>query len=296
MKRNFIIAAFLILALTSKSQTVTDIDGNAYNTIIIGTQVWMKENLKTINYNDNSSIPLVTGNSEWNKLSTPAYCYYNNDENKYKSTYGTLYNWYCVNTGKLCPTGWHVPTDSEWTTLSKYLGGESVAGGKLKEKGTSHWNSPNTGADNSSGFTALPGGHRLSDGTFNYFGSLGHCWTATDAWNRGLLKDYNFLDRYNDGKFFGLSVRWISDNSANSIKRKYSNELLIYPNPTKDKLYIINDNFKNIVITIYNLQGNQVISRLVDANSIDISNLQNGIYFVNLIISGEVIMKKIVKE
>ena len=126
---------------------VQDIDGNNYLTVTIGTQIWMAENLRTTKYNDGTAIPLVTDNTTWANLTTPAYCWYNNDAKTNGSTYGALYNWYSVNTKKLCPTGWHVPNDTEWTTLTTYLGGTAVAGGKLKETGTAHWYSPNFRSD-----------------------------------------------------------------------------------------------------------------------------------------------------
>ena len=139
--------------------TVTDVDGNVYNTVTIGTQCWLQENLKTTKYKDGTSIPLVTDNSAWGSLSTPGYCWYNNDDT-YKNTYGALYNYYTVLTNNLCPSGWHVATEREWSTLVTYLGGASIAGGKLKESGTTHWVTPNTGANNETGFIALPGGRR----------------------------------------------------------------------------------------------------------------------------------------
>jgi uncharacterized protein (TIGR02145 family) len=113
---------------------LTDIDGNVYNTVIIGTQVWMTENLKTTKYNDNTKIPNVIDNTPWCTLPTPAYCWYKNDEASNKHSYGALYNWFTVNTGKLCPTGWHVPSEVEWTTLTDCLGGESIASGKIKRR------------------------------------------------------------------------------------------------------------------------------------------------------------------
>jgi len=169
--------------------TVSDIDGNVYNTITITTQTWMAENLKTTKYNDNTPIPLVTDINEWILLSTtPGYCWYRNDTAAYKATYGALYNWYVVdsasNGGKnVCPTGWHVPTEAEWTTLTSYLGGESVAGGKLKEFGTFHWLSPNTGATNESGFTGLPGGYRDGNGLFYLGGSYGYWWSSSKSYS-----------------------------------------------------------------------------------------------------------------
>jgi uncharacterized protein (TIGR02145 family) len=147
-------------------QALTDKDGNFYDTLTIGTQSWMTENLKTSRYNDSTLIPHVTENTEWIDLITPGFCWYENNFNN-KAIYGNLYNWYTVATTKLCPSGWHVPSDAEWLTLIDYLGGESVAGGKLKEIGNSHWISPNTGATNESGFTSLPSGNRIgADGSF----------------------------------------------------------------------------------------------------------------------------------
>lgn len=147
-----------------KSETITDIDGNEYNTVVIGTQTWMQENLKVTKFNNGTSIQLITDDSEWIKMyredEKDAYCWYENDKGSYGNTYGALYNWYAVESDNICPTGWHLPTDAEWTTLVDYLGGASVAGGKMKEAGTIRWKDPNEGATNESGFTALPAGGR----------------------------------------------------------------------------------------------------------------------------------------
>jgi uncharacterized protein (TIGR02145 family) len=193
--------------------TVTDPDGNVYHTKTIGTQVWMVENLMTTKLNDNTSIPLVTDATAWGDLETPGYCFPGNDVNN-KATYGMLYNWYAVNTGKLCPTGWHVPTDAEWTTLTTYLGGESIAGGKLKEAGISHWLTPNTGATNESGFTALPGADRMFNGTFTTIGVGGYWWTSTQhsegfSWYRYMYYLLAYVDRDYHGKEYGSSIRCI---------------------------------------------------------------------------------------
>ena len=200
-----------------QSGTVTDIDGNLYHTVTIGNQVWMVENLKVTKYNDGTIIPYVTDNTTWAGLITDAYCWYNNDATTYKNTYGGFYNWYAVNTGKLAPTGWHVPSDSEWTTLTTYLGGESISGGKLKETGTIHWQSPNAGATNETGFTALPAGYRFIDGTFYNFGVVGTWWTSTEGvtnipWNRTVYNSESGVYRTNNGyKDHGLSVRCVKD-------------------------------------------------------------------------------------
>jgi uncharacterized protein (TIGR02145 family) len=195
---------------------VTDIDGNVYNTVKIGTQVWMNENLKTTKYNDNTSIPIVTNTNMWSILSTPGYCWNDNDEATNKATYGGLYNWYTVNTGKLCPIGWHVPGDAEWTLLTNYLEGVSVAGGKLKESGYDHWNSPNTGATNETGFNALPGGSRGYDGIFGGIGDYGFWWSSSGynssyAWYRYVEYDLSSVARSYGSKEDGFSVRCVRD-------------------------------------------------------------------------------------
>ena len=192
-----------------------DVDGNIYKTIKIGEQVWMAENLKTTRYNDSTNIPLVTDNTVWINLTTPAYCWYNNTS-LYGATYGALYNGFTVNTGKLCPSGWHVPTDEEWTTLINLLGGTDVVGGKLKEAGLLHWNSPNEGATNESGFTALPGGYRLDPYTCEYIGESGFWWTntlyyANTVLGYSLYNTYNYIYKFSYDKRAGLSVRCIKD-------------------------------------------------------------------------------------
>lgn len=202
--------------LATSSTTVTDYDGNVYHTITIGTQVWMVENMKTTHFNDGTTIPLVTDTTSWNNLSTPAYCWYNNSSS-YKTPYGALYNWYTVNSGKLAPTGWRVPTDADWTVLSAYLGGVSVAGGKLKESGTTHWLSPNTGATNETGFTALPGGYRnLSPTLYTDMGYDATWWSSTEgnsnsAWCRDMSYSDASLISGNYYKNYGFSVRCVKN-------------------------------------------------------------------------------------
>lgn len=157
-----------------------DVDGNTYKTVIIGDQVWMAENLRTTKYQDGTPIPYVSNSDTWANLKTGAYCFFMNNATN-GSIYGPLYNFYAVvDNRKLSPAGWHVPTDGEWKILQDFLGGEKVAGGKLKETGTAHWSSPNDQADNSSGFTALPGSWRGSGGAFYYnVGAGAMFWTST---------------------------------------------------------------------------------------------------------------------
>lgn len=175
------------IAVEGTINLVSDIEGNSYKTVKIGTQIWMAENLKTTKYNDGTSIPVVTDIAAWVALNTPAYCWYNNDEAANKNIYGALYNWYAVdvvtNGGKnICPTGWHLSSDEEWQTLISFNGGMSTAGGKLKEAGLVHWVSPNLGATNESGFNALPGGMRIDfTGIFSYLGENSMWWSSTVA-------------------------------------------------------------------------------------------------------------------
>jgi uncharacterized protein (TIGR02145 family) len=197
---------------------VTDIDGNKYTTIRIGTQVWMVENLKTTKLNDGTDISLESNEIAWSLLETPGYCWYNNSTETYKKTYGALYNWYAVETGKLCPEGWHVPTDSEWRTLIEYLGDEKIAGGKLKEASAKpeHWQIPNSGANNETGFTAVPGGYRDFDGTFYDIGYSGYWWSLMDNDSDSLLSismshEDSEINLYDNDPGDGLSVRCIRD-------------------------------------------------------------------------------------
>lgn len=192
--------------------SLADIEGNTYHTIAIGTQVWMAENLRTATLNDGTAIPQITETKAWEELTTSGYCWYNNSSD----VYGALYNWHAVNTGKLCPDGWHVPDDGEWSLLTDYLGGAAVAGLLLREEGTLHWQDPNAGVTNASGFTALPGGYRTYGGTFGSAGRYGYWWsatqrTSTDAFLRALSHNYSTTDRSSSNKKSGLSVRCVMD-------------------------------------------------------------------------------------
>jgi uncharacterized protein (TIGR02145 family) len=204
-------------AAEESTGTVTDIDGNVYQTVTIGTQVWMAENLKVTHYRNGDDIPNVTDSTAWDSLITGAYCNYDNDT-AYVAVYGRLYNWYAVDDSRtIAPAGWHVPTDAEWDTFIYCLGGEAVAGGKMKEAGTAHWLSPNTGATDESGFSALPGGCRsLSGGFSSSMGYGAYFWSSTasssySAWSRYLSYYYSEVYR---GYFYmqvGFSVRCVSD-------------------------------------------------------------------------------------
>jgi uncharacterized protein (TIGR02145 family) len=204
---------------TGETGTVTDIDGNSYATIGIGSQIWMAENLKVTKYRNGATLPEVQDNNQWKNLATGAYCSYNNNTG-FSAVYGLLYNWHAVNDQRnLAPEGWHIPTDEEWDILINWLGGDSTAGGKLKEAGTAHWALPNAGATNISGFSALPGGWRLNMGDFFYSNTNGYWWTKSNdflpgsfAYAYGLLSDSTNIVSYATIQNFGLSVRCIKNS------------------------------------------------------------------------------------
>jgi uncharacterized protein (TIGR02145 family) len=207
--------------------TVTDYDGNVYQTVLIGDQCWMMENLKVTHYRNGDPIPHVTDGGTWEGLTSGAYCNYNNDEGNV-ATYGRLYNWYAVDDSRnIAPAGWHVPTDEEWKQLEMYLGMSQAEaddvgwrgtdeGGKLKEAGTTHWYPPNEGATNESGFTALPGGYRNYYGYFTSMGYIAYFWSSTEydslfAWRRHLDYYSSQVSRYSSYKQLGFSVRCVRD-------------------------------------------------------------------------------------
>ena len=201
------------------SDSIKDVDGNIYKTVIIGTQTWMAENLKVSKYNDGTTIPKITENTQWQSNTTGAWSYYNNDTT-YNSKYGKLYNWYAVSkttngNKNVCPSGWHVPTDSEWTVLTDYLGGEITAESKLKEVGATSWNSPNTDATNTSLFSALPSGFRNLNGNYVCFGYYGSWWSSTEnytsVWTRDLASWSSNENRVLSSKGNGVSIRCLKD-------------------------------------------------------------------------------------
>ncbi len=201
--------------------TINDIDGNIIKTISIGgkAQVWMAENLRVTKFNDGSEIPFILKNDIWKNLSTPGFGWFNNNTTAFMS--GGLYNWYAVDPASngnknICPSGWHIPSDEEWMTLVNFLGGTNVAGGKIKETGTTHWISPNEGATNESGFTALNAGHRSSNNGQSYDGEMGFFWSSTimtthNAYSYSLSPTNAKVIREGSSKGDGLSIRCIKD-------------------------------------------------------------------------------------
>lgn len=199
---------------------ISDIDGNVYGIVKIGRQMWLAENLKTSRYRNGDPIPNITNEEKWENLVTGACCNYGNDT-KNGEIYGRLYNWYAINDYRtIAPIGWHVPTNDEWETLINYLGGNEVAGGKLKEAGTLHWEEPNESATNESGFSALPGSERNKYGIFNYLRLGGEWWSSTEyddddeawAYYTHIVNRSSYMSMYGDGnKASGFSVRCVRD-------------------------------------------------------------------------------------
>jgi len=205
-------------------ETMTDTYGNEYKTITIGTQTWMAENLRSTKYNDGTAIPLITKDIDWGNLTTPGYCWYDNDSATYKTKYGALYNSYTINTGKLCPLGWHVPNNDEWTTLITYVGGDSIAGDKLREKDTFHWSigiiiavgtqhPSNSIGTNESGFTALPCGRRNFNGFFGFTSIITYWWSSTVL---SASNDFNWL--------VGNNWYWYIENDYSGIGSNFDFE------------------------------------------------------------------------
>jgi len=315
MKKIILLFASLVFfTAKDQAQTVTDKDGNIYDTVHIGTQVWLKENLATTKFNDGSLIPSVPNRTKWFALTSPGYCWYNNDSATYKNPYGALYNWYTVNTGKLCPTGWHVPTNEEWHTLVKFLDPSatdcyctesSLAGNDLKEAGLTHWGTGNT-ATNSSGFTALGGGFRnYYDSSFEGHTAVAYYWTATQytpnptVWQRILSNGNANVLEYLDYKNQGMSVRCMQDSPATGVNEiNYKNIFKLYPDPAIDNVYIDCANEQNVQMQAYNIIGECVMQRELNdgVNNIDIHFLQKGIYTIRLTGSNWAVQCKMIKE
>lgn len=304
-----------------KAQTVSDTDGNVYNTIAIGTQLWMKENLKTTKYRDGSSIPNVTDANTWMGLTTGAYCNYSNTSSN-GNIWGRLYNWYAVSDAReLCPTGWHVASDYDWTILQNYLtvngynyDGSTTGGNKIAKalSSTTNWvASTATGAPgntdyplvrNSSGFTALPNGYRNTGGFYSSLGVSAYFWTST-LYNSGssfrYAMDYNnpILSRNFFSNVYGAAVRCICDLPVSINETKSSDNIIIFPNPSLD--FVVIDGLKNDdFIEILNLQGQIVKNLNVSSTktSIDISELAKGIYYVRIKSNKKLHITKIIKQ
>jgi len=306
LKNIFILFAGLFLfILPGKSQTVTDIDGNIYNTITIGAQIWMKENLKATHFNNGDFIPTTTLPVGVDSASLFQWPY--NDDGNNVNIYGRLYTWYTVvNSNNVCPAGWHVPSDSEWLALGNFLGGDTVAGDKLKEAGTIHWLATESTVDNSSSFTALPGGFRGNPTNFINMGLQGVFWSATPWGSSAFQRAYCFILKAENSSLSesvgvancGMSVRCLK-NSPSAIEDIHlKNEIEISPNPATTTITVSVDQPGNRTISMYNLLGTLIIHKNLTSKSnvIDIAALANGIYIIRIIGTDGITEQKLIKE
>lgn len=305
MKKSILLFGGLVSGLIiSQAQIVTDYDGNVYDTVIIGTQVWMKQNLKVTHYNNGNPIPVVTDSATWANLTTGSRCYYNNDSTAFDSVYGSLYNWYAVqDINGICPEAWHVSTDADWQTAEGYLGGASIAGGKMKEAGLLHWKSPNEEATNSTGFSGLPGGMRDLSNKFSTLGENGLWWTTSEfdqsfVWSTYMWYLNAGIDHNPTPKYLGLSVRCIKDISSGQKDLIKLEHVKVFPNPAGNKLTILSTENQDFVMKIFNSAGVCVFYNKItqSTENIDISNLSGGIYFLNFFAADWAMQVKMVKE
>lgn len=295
----------LLTALSSiQAQVVTDYDGNIYDTVVIGTQTWLKQNLKTTHYNSGDLIRNVTSAASWAALISGARCYYNNDSLSNDSVYGALYNWYAVaSPNNLCPSGWKVPSDADWQAAEAFLGGSLTAGGQMKEAGTLHWTSPNNGATNSTGFTGLPGGMRTPvNPVFQTLAENGLWWTSTTsgsyAWSTYMWYMNAGIDHNPAPKTYGFSVRCIKDIAYGTEDALLPGSLKLYPNPSHEQLIIESGESQNSMLVIYNLLGEEMMKVPLHQgkNEINISALPKGIYIVRTSGPSEAMQQKLVKN
>jgi len=211
---------FIYSCKKDEDKTIKDGEGNVYTSVKIGTQEWLTENLKTTKYSNGDLIGTTSPISkDISSESTPKYQWsYNGDESKVAS-YGRLYTWYTITDNRnVCPDGWHIPSDDDWTVLTDYLGDRSIAGGKLKEIGTVHWISPNTGATNETGFSAIPGGYRYPTGQVDFIGYYFWCWSGTEFSSDPAMANMWYVHNSDSGiyygpmsKYWGFTVRCIKD-------------------------------------------------------------------------------------
>jgi uncharacterized protein (TIGR02145 family) len=293
MKQIILSITCIVLAITAGAQTISDIEGNVYNTITLGNQVWMKENLKTGSYRDGSPL-----NTDWTQVPYVGTASDYAHVHLYDSIYGKLYNWYAVGDArKICPVGFHVPNDAEWIELRTFLGGAAVAGGKMKETGTTNWQAPNTGADNSSGFSARPSGN-CANATFMGLGTGAGWWSTTMDTNTGYYNGFGVS--YNSTalgggmtiKSYGNAVRCIGDASTTGIDEIKTIDFTVYPNPARDIINIMCAD-KIDKIEIYDVMGSLLVA--TDKRQIEISQLAPGSYFVKVYLANRVAVRQFIK-
>ncbi len=302
----YLLVLFSFASLKSEAQTILDIDSNSYNTVVIGTQTWMQENLKTTRFNNGILIP-TTSLPIFNDT-TMLFQWPYNDDTTYINIYGRLYTWNIARgSDNVCPVGWKVPNKSDWDTLSNFLGGDSIAGGKMKEIGTAHWLITDSTVDNSSGFTGLGGGFRGNPSGFRNLGSNGSFWSSTPFGTNGIYPrgfGYSLFSNTstlsssvavgNNGK----SIRCIKEVTASIDNTSFKNKIQLFPNPAKDRVIISLEELRNYQLSIYDLLGKSLYQqKLVDKiNYLDITFLPRGTYLIQLIAEDHVVSYKFIKH
>lgn len=303
--KSFLITCILLSILTCQAQTVADVDGNIYNTITIGTQTWMKENLKTTHFNNGIAIPTTTLAA--NNDSTSVFQWPYNDDVANVATYGRLYTWYAITgNNNVCPAGWHVPDNSEWQALANFLGGDSIAAAKMKETGTSHWAVTNSSVTNSSSFTGLPGGFRGNPQGYNQLGSTGWFWSVTPFGSSGFQRGFHF-DLLTNSNYLmsavavsncGMSVRCLKDLTTGIRALPSQDPIRLFPNPATGDVRLEFDDAVERQLYIYDAKGS-LVSHITTTNKvhfIPLGNLERGVYFLRIVEKGNVVEKKFVKE
>lgn len=291
-----LLASLCILMLFpfTQAQTVSDVDGHVYHTITLGNQVWMKENLTTGKYRNGDPI-----NTDWTQIPYVGTASDYAHNIVYDSAYGKLYNFYAVENARgICPVGFHVPSDTEWIALRTFLGGASVAGGKMKETGTQYWQTPNTGADNSSGFSARPSGN-VANAQFMGINVAGGWWSRT--YNPASGYWIGFGVSYNSAamtsgesiKSYGLAIRCVGDASATGVDEIKTVGFSIYPNPVSNELNI-STNEKVDRIEIYNLSGSLVTTST--KNKINTAEFSSGTYFIKVYSADRIGVQEFIKQ
>jgi len=278
----------------SQTDSIADVDGNVYKTVVIGTQWWMAENLKVTKYNNGEEIPNLKNGADWASTEAGAYCYYANRAS-FVDTYGSLYNWYTVaDEREVCPTGWHVPTDEEWITLEKHLGMSAEEADRMTAwRGTDEGDKLKDDSfegNNSSGFTALASGYRDPEGLFKAMGTDNDYWTSTPYDNQGntegvlhgLLNSKSNVVRNFHAPAYGFCIRCVRNEAVRVENRIKLPDSEIFPNPAREQLFVRNANGNHM--TIRNLAGQIVLSESLTSSNhlVDMSYLSEGSYLVSI--------------
>ncbi|MEZ4804721.1 MAG: FISUMP domain-containing protein [Bacteroidia bacterium] len=294
-----------LLAQISIAQTVSDFDGNVYSTIQIGNQTWMKENLKTTHFNNGVPIPSTTSNVLVDSTSLFQWAYNNDTSNI--PIYGRLYTWFAVvNAQNVCPSGWHVPDNSEWVELSNFLGGDTVAGGKMKETGQTHWALTDSSVDNSSQFTGLPAGFRGNPSGFSQLTTLGAFWSTTPFGSSSFQRGFRYELKAGNSQFTeniavancGFSVRCIKNATTKLDDVEMKSTIQVFPNPSSTSLQVSKEKQNVLAYYIYNAEGKLIVHENIfnALEPIPVQTLEKGIYIIRIVFKDYEIERKFIKE